>query len=530
MNKQYTIKFSVLLVALTLSYASASASMITVTSPNGGEIWSGMNTITWTSDMPSSGFVNIYTCDTNTCLSTTSVQVNVPNSGSFAWDTSALNETTKIYIEDTSSSSIFDTSDATFKIDNSIASCNATIASNNLTSPSYAKVGDIVIVNFDPCEAVSTTTVSIAGRTVLATNVGGTNWIATTSMQATDTQGDIPFSVSYTDLAGNSLTRSSTANGSSVTFDITPPTLTINLATTTFISGATGTITFTFSEPVIGFTNNALKADNGTLSPVISLDGGITWTAVFTASTTVATSTNSIVVDTAAITDKAGNITATLVISPNYVVTIASIVPVLPDTTTCKGRGWLMPPTVDKFKRKTNVDITTRENSQEQGKQEGRDKEKEEKDSLEDSPFCFQKDLHTGVKDKDVKELQKRLISAGLLKSEITGYFGTLTKEALRMWQINNNIEPTGEVLGVSTFSFQKDLYMGSQSNTEQEVKELQKRLISAGLLNYEPTGYFGKMTKEALIQWQTKNNLNPRGYLGPMSRQILNKDSEASS
>ena len=42
-------------------------------------------------------------------------------------------------------------------------------------------------------------------------------------------------------------------------------------------------MTITFSEAVSGFTNADLAIANGTLTAVASSDGGITWTATFTA-------------------------------------------------------------------------------------------------------------------------------------------------------------------------------------------------------------------------------------------------------
>lgn len=380
------------------------------------------------------------------------------------------------------------------------------------------------MLNFDTCEAVAHTTSTIAGRNADIVNIGGTNYLATTSIQSTDLQGNIPFTLTYTDLAGNSLSRSSTPNGSAVTFDITPPTLAISMAQTALISGSTTTVTFTFSEPVVGFTNTSItKVDGGTLSPVISLDGGIVWTAVLTPSVLATSTLNSVVVAMSSLTDRAGNTSTQVVTSPNYTVSPLPVVivpptpPVSPVVTCAKGKGFLMTISTDKIKRNTKVDTTTRDRS----------KEKEDNSKDIDESYCFKKDLRPGDKDEEVKELQKRLKKEGLLKSEVTGYFGTLTKEALRTWQIKNNLEATGEVLGVSVFTFQKDLYMGSQDNTVSEVKELQKRLIAEGLLNFEPTGYFGKITKKALIEWQIKNNLTAKGYLSPMSRELLNKGGE---
>jgi phosphoribosyl-AMP cyclohydrolase len=89
---------------LTLFFSLSTSSVyasITVTSPNGGEYWAGTKTITWTSS-GTSGFVNIYRCLTTDCSSTSTIAVNVTDTGSSTFDTSGLNATNKIYIEDAS--------------------------------------------------------------------------------------------------------------------------------------------------------------------------------------------------------------------------------------------------------------------------------------------------------------------------------------------------------------------------------------------------------------------------------------------
>lgn len=41
--------------------------------------------------------------------------------------------------------------------------------------------------------------------------------------------------------------------------------------------------------------------------------------------------------------------------------------------------------------------------------------------------------------------------------------------------------------------------------------------------LGLDPTGYFGSLTKKAVIEWQKKNALSPTGYFGPASRKVWN-------
>lgn len=76
----------------------------------------------------------------------------------------------------------------------------------------------------------------------------------------------------------------------------------------------------------------------------------------------------------------------------------------------------------------------------------------------------------------------------------------------------NNQEKSTGKISNsIPTFNFTNNLKLGSNGN---DVKELQKILIKNGLLNSEATGYFGKLTKDALIKWQKKNKIKTTGVL----------------
>ncbi len=89
---------------------------------------------------------------------------------------------------------------------------------------------------------------------------------------------------------------------------------------------------------------------------------------------------------------------------------------------------------------------------------------------------------------------------------------------------IQNNTQKitAGEVLGIEKFKFNTDLYFGMRSD---EVKELQKRLISEGLLKPGTLGgYFGIFTKNAVVAYQKANiPLKIDGIVGPLTRQVLN-------
>ena len=74
----------------------------------------------------------------------------------------------------------------------------------------------------------------------------------------------------------------------------------------------------------------------------------------------------------------------------------------------------------------------------------------------------------------------------------------------------------------VGAYTFTKFLNIGSSG---QEVRELQQRLRDLGYFTYpQITGYFGKVTQEAVIKLQKAYNLiPPAGYVGPGTRKVLN-------
>lgn len=62
-----------------------------------------------------------------------------------------------------------------------------------------------------------------------------------------------------------------------------------------------------FSEPVTGFTLDDLTAPHGTLSDLVSADGGTAWTVTFTPDADVSVAGSTIRLDLAGVADLAGN-------------------------------------------------------------------------------------------------------------------------------------------------------------------------------------------------------------------------------
>lgn len=78
-------------------------------------------------------------------------------------------------------------------------------------------------------------------------------------------------------------------------------------------------------------------------------------------------------------------------------------------------------------------------------------------------------------------------------------------------------------VLGRSTYQFRNTLAKG-QSNSLNDVLALQQIFYKLGLLSIEPTGYFGKLTEDAVEKLQAQYGLPQTGIVGKMTKKVLNK------
>ena len=75
---------------------------------------------------------------------------------------------------------------------------------------------------------------------------------------------------------------------------------------------------------------------------------------------------------------------------------------------------------------------------------------------------------------------------------------------------------------GISTTTFMRDLEYDDEG---EDVRQLQQYLINKGYyIQAGATGYFGRQTESALIQFQKDNNISPAiGYFGPLTRETVN-------
>jgi eight-cysteine-cluster-containing protein len=181
-------------------------------------------------------------------------------------------------------------------------------------------------------------------------------------------------------------------------------------------------------------------------------------------------------------------------------------------------------------------------------------------------PYVWDKNLGLGSFGEEVRSLQKVLINEGVWGAEVgaTGYFGQITKTALAKFQEKYkqdilkplNLEFGTGYFGSKTkdylkrlsllgepkepepkeFIFNQNLSLGMKG---EDVKALQEILIKEGVWlrpGIKATGYFGFITKEALIKYQEKyaseilepiGLRNGTGFFGSFTRDFFQKQIE---
>ncbi|KMV26852.1 type I secretion C-terminal target domain protein [Acinetobacter baumannii] len=145
--------------------------------------------------------------------------------------------------------------------------------------------------------AGETPTLYVDGEKVAASYDPVTGTLTPTTPLA---DGSHQLTYTLTDAAGN---ESAQSPALTVTVDTLAPTLSISTSDLVLGSGEITTITFEFSEPVIGFVSTDIVTTGGTLSNLIQVDAN-TWTATFTQSGSAAPS---ISIANGAYSDAVGN-------------------------------------------------------------------------------------------------------------------------------------------------------------------------------------------------------------------------------
>ncbi|MFH0893545.1 MAG: Ig-like domain-containing protein, partial [Bacteroidota bacterium] len=167
------------------------------------------------------------------------------------------------------------TNSANYTIDNILPTLSAVHIVSNNSDTAKAKNGDKITLTFTASESLTATpVVTILGHAVTVTNPSGLNYSAEYTVVGTDTNGVAPFTINFTDVAGNAGTQVTvTSDASSVTVDRTAPsgyTVTIDQAQITTANQSAISFTFAGAETdttyhySIDDTNGATAAITGT--------------------------------------------------------------------------------------------------------------------------------------------------------------------------------------------------------------------------------------------------------------------------
>jgi len=142
--------------------------------------------------------------------------------------------------------------------------------------------------------------------------------------------------------------------------------------------------------------------------------------------------------------------------------------------------------------------------------------------------------LSEGSQGEAVRALQQKLKDLGYFSSYVTGYFGPITRTAVIAFQKAKGIDPVGFVgpktqaaldtsgnpIAGPSFVFTRYLEFGMRGD---EVRELQLLLGREGYFFGEATGYFGTLTRAAVVAFQDAKGIEPLGIVGPKTRAALN-------
>ena len=151
--------------------------------------------------------------------------------------------------------------------------------------------------------------------------------------------------------------------------------------------------------------------------------------------------------------------------------------------------------------------------------------------------------LRRNNKGQEVEYLQYRLWEWGYFKQRITGFFGSDTENAVKRFQHDRDIFPTGIVDAQTWNAIERvSVIVPPQSPQDcdrptlkpgsegEDVRDLQQRLYDLGYLKIRPSGYFGEASKLAVISFQQQQDLPATGVVNARTWQALRLSCKAES
>lgn len=149
--------------------------------------------------------------------------------------------------------------------------------------------------------------------------------------------------------------------------------------------------------------------------------------------------------------------------------------------------------------------------------------------------------LKQGSRGSAVKKLQDNLRTLGIYNSRSTGYYGPVTKNVVISFQRSQGLKTDGIVGPNTQAKIQAALNgkgngNGNGNSTQystlrvgsrgSQVTYLQRKLRKLGYFKGNPTGYFGPITKNAVISFQSSRGLKTDGIVGQNTWDALRNSS----
>lgn len=142
--------------------------------------------------------------------------------------------------------------------------------------------------------------------------------------------------------------------------------------------------------------------------------------------------------------------------------------------------------------------------------------------------------INRGSSGSGVRRIQNRLANQGYYNGPVTGYYGSLTQQAVRRFQSAQGLKVDG-IAGPNTIrELQEDnkirVYPGvlDRGDRGQDVIDLQAQLTTADYYEGPVTGYYGKATEQAVRRLQANQDLKVDGIVGPKTWSVLVSRSRA--
>jgi peptidoglycan hydrolase-like protein with peptidoglycan-binding domain len=135
--------------------------------------------------------------------------------------------------------------------------------------------------------------------------------------------------------------------------------------------------------------------------------------------------------------------------------------------------------------------------------------------------------LQKGDSGSEVVTLQQSLSRLGYFDGPQTGYFGSLTQEALMRFQRDFGLMPDG-VLGSQTqAALEKRLASSSTgAGANFDIADVQRKLQNRGYYDGRIDGIYGSATRTAVTNFQRDFGLTPDGIVGSRTLAALNANS----